>query len=260
MIRARHKRSSKSKPKPSPQRASNGLEGIAAWEATKGNCRNLEPVEAVRESGWLSAEYRRRFRMPEIDWKKIVAALQAKKIPFVLTGAYGIATWTGRPRSTHDVDILVKGGRNHARAVKAIQLLYPDLEMHMFTGLAAFFVPGERESVIDVIYPHRDDIAQTLATALWVEDGGIKFRIPTLETALANKYGASLSLLRDAGKRAQDMVDFYFMVKQSLEEGRQPIDMERVAELGELVCPDGGGVELVRLVKEAKLGNVPRLS
>jgi hypothetical protein len=56
------------------------------------------------------------------------------------------------------------------------------------------------------------------------------------------------------------MVDFYFMVKQSLDEGREPIDMERVAELGELVCPDGGGAEIVRLVQDAKLGKVPRLT
>ena len=139
--------------------------------------------------------------MPEINLDKIIAALQAKKIPFVLTGAYGIATWTGRPRSTHDVDILVKSGRNHARAVKAIQELYPDLEMHNLTGVAAFFVPGERESVIDVTFPHRHDIAESLATAIWIVDKGMRYRIPQLEPALANKYGASLSLNPDAGKR-----------------------------------------------------------
>jgi hypothetical protein len=195
--------------------------------------------------------------MPAIEMRTIVKALQAKKIPFVLTGAHGIATWTGRPRSTHDVDILVKSGRNYARAVKAIQALYPDLEMRVFYGVAAYFVRGEKESVIDVTYPHRLDIGQTLETAMWLDDEGLRYRIPRLEAALANKYGASLALNRDAGKRAQDMVDFYGMVKHSLDEGREPIDMDRLAELGELVWPGGGGEEITRFVEMAKAGEVP---
>ena len=241
-------------------RPGDGLAGNAEWEAMKGRCRNLRPDDAVRECAYLSAEYRRRWNMPEISLDKIIAALRAKKIPFVLTGAYGIATWTGRPRSTHDVDILVKSGRNHARAVKAVQALYPDLELRSFAGLAAFFVPGETESVIDVVYPHRNDIAETLATAIWIEDKGKRYRIPALEAALANKYGAMLSLGRDPIKRGQDGVDFATMVKHSMDKGRDPIDLERLAELGELVWPGGGGEEVVRLVEESKAGKVPNLS
>jgi hypothetical protein len=45
----------------------------------------------------------------------ILEALTAKKVPFVLTGAHGISSWTGLPRATHDVDILVKSGSNYAR-------------------------------------------------------------------------------------------------------------------------------------------------
>ena len=234
-----------------------GLESNPEWEAMKGRCRNLRPADAVRECGFLSAQYRKRFAMPEIDWQRIVTALQAKKIPFVLTGAHGISTWTGRPRSTHDVDILVKSGRNYTRAINAIKALYPELEMRNFFGVAAFFVPGETESVIDVTYPHRLDIAQTLATAVWIEDETRRYRIPALEAALANKYGASLSPTRDAGKRGQDMVDFYSMVKHSLDEGRDPIDLDRVAELGELVWPGGGGKEILYFVEQAKAGEVP---
>ena len=51
---------------------------------------------------------------------QILAALRAKKVPFVLTGAHGIAPWTGRPRATYDVDILCKAGRNQQRAMKAL--------------------------------------------------------------------------------------------------------------------------------------------
>jgi hypothetical protein len=260
MSRERPNGAVKTRAKPRTLRPGAGLDGRAEWEAMKARCHNLTPAAAVRETAYLSAQYRRRFGMPEIDLKKIVVALQGKRIPFVLTGAHGIATWTGRPRSTHDVDILVKSGRNYARAVKAIQSLYPDLEVRNFAGVAAFFVSGETWSVIDVTYPHRLDIAQTLETAIWFEDQGLRFRIPKLEAALANKYGAMLAFTRDAGKRGQDAVDFYGMVKHSLDEGRDPIDLEWLEELGELVWPGGGGAEILRFVDEAKAGKVPNPS
>jgi hypothetical protein len=197
------------------------------------------PGKAVRECADLSDLFRRRHRVAGvvIDFDMIIGTLLKKKIPFVLTGAHGISTWTGRPRSTQDVDILVKPGRNYARELRAVQGLYPRLETRLLPGVAALFVPGEKESVIDVIYPHRLDLARTLETSLWIEDRGKRYRIPALEAALANKYGASLALNRDAGKRAQDMVDFYTMVRHSLDEGRTPIDMEELAEMGELVWP-----------------------
>src|SRR5712692_8225918 len=107
-----------------------GLHGSPEWEAMKAVCRDLPPPAAVRECADLSAWYRRRHRVADvvIDFDNIVSTLQKKKIPFVLTGAHGISTWTGRPRATHDVDILVKSGSNYARAVRVIRALYPGLE------------------------------------------------------------------------------------------------------------------------------------
>jgi hypothetical protein len=234
----------------------------AEWEKMKASCRNLRPHDAVMECAALSALYRRMHRSMspvQPDFRQIITTLQAKKIRFVLTGAHGISTWTGRPRSTHDVDVLVKGGRNHARAVKALRALYPEMEVRNFTGLTAFFVPGERESVIDVIFPHRADIEVTLQTAVLIEKEGLEYRIPALEAALANKYGAMNNLLRDPGKRTIDAADFYFMVRHSLDAGREPIDLEQLSALGEMVWPGGGGAEILGLVEQAKAGQVPTL-
>jgi hypothetical protein len=238
------------------------LPGVPEWEKVKGNCRNLLPHDAVNECAWLSDQYHRRHRRMapvQPEFRRIVATLRQKKIPFVLTGAYGISTWTGRPRATQDVDILVKGGRNQGRAVNALKALYPELEVRSFGGLTAFFVPGERESVIDVIYPHRAVIEVTLQTGVWIEEEGLRYRIPTLEAALANKYGAMLTPNRDAGKRGQDAVDFYTMVRHSTDEGREPIDLEQLRTLGELVWPGGRGKEILRLVEQVKAGGVPTL-
>jgi hypothetical protein len=104
-------------------------------DAWKGNCRPLSHVAAVRECAFLSEQYRRHWRARSgivIEFRKVVKVLRAKKVPFVLVGAYGISSWTGRPRATHDVDILVRSGRNHARAVKALREAFPELEVRNF--------------------------------------------------------------------------------------------------------------------------------
>jgi Nucleotidyl transferase AbiEii toxin, Type IV TA system len=244
-------------------RSARGLPGIPEWEATKGNSRPLGHPEAVAECAELSDQYRRMWRRGTagmVELNSIVQTLRAKKVPFVLTGAHGISGWTGRPRATKDVDILVKSGRNYARAVNALRALYPSLEIRQFAGVTGFFLPGEKESVIDVTYPHRPDLQETLQTAIWVEEGGNRYRVPALEAALANKYGAMLTLNRDPGKRGQDAVDFFYMVRHAAEEGRQPIDLEKLRDLGEKVWPGGGGAEILRLIEEVKEGRVPNVN
>jgi len=231
-----------------------------AWEAAKAARRNLDHNDAVQESFFLQKQYRSlwssKVAPSPVDLNAILRTLIQKKIPFVLTGAHAIGGWTGRPRATHDVDILVKGGRNHARAVNAMRGLYPQLEVRDFAGVTAFFIPGEKESVIDVTYPHRADIEETLAHPVWTEDKGLglRYRIPALEAALANKYGAMITPTRDPGKRAIDVADFTFMVKHSRDEGQQAIDMQKLETLGEKVWPGGGGTEILRLVEEVKAG------
>jgi hypothetical protein len=223
----------------------------------KATRRSLSHGEAVRESAFLSAQWQRmwgRRTTIQVDLRQLIQTLTAKKVPFVLTGAQAIGGWTGRPRATKDVDILVKPGRNLTRAVKAVRELYPQLEVREVAGVWAFFVPGEKDSVIDITYPPRADLAETLAHPVWVEDRGLRYRIPALEAALANKYGAMLTPSRNLGKRTNDGADFTNMVLHSLDEGQQPIDLQQLAALGEKVWPGGGGEEILRLVEQVKAG------
>jgi hypothetical protein len=229
----------------------------------KASRRSVSHHEAVQESAWITrTQWRLMGKMDaaKIELNQIIKKLTQKRIPFVLTGAHALGGWTGRPRATHDVDILVKGGRNYARAVKAMRELYPHLEVREFFGVTGFFLPGETESVIDVTYPHRADIEETLAHPIWVEEKGLKYRIPTVEAALANKYGAMLTVNRNPRKRGQDALDFSWMVAHSLEEGRQPIDLDKLASLGEKVWPSGGGEEILRLVEQVKAGGIVDLN
>jgi hypothetical protein len=235
------------------------------WEKAKSARRNINHDDAVQESDYLQKQFRMmwsdRVASSPVDLNQILRTLSEKRIPFVLTGAHAIGGWTGRPRSTQDVDILVKAGRNLTRAVNALKGLYPELEIRNFFGVTAFFIPGEKESVIDVTYPHRADIEETLANPVWVENKaqGLRYRIPSLEAALANKYGAMITLNRRPEKRAIDMGDFGWMVTHSLDEGRKPIDLEKLAALGEKVWPGGGGTEILRLVEHVKAGKAINL-
>src|SRR5258708_29842932 len=123
---------------PQTVRTGKWLAGIPEWEASKASRRNLSHAAAVRECAQLTTQYRKMgATMADVivELDQVIQALTAKKIPFVLTGAHGISGWTGRPRATHDIDILVKGGKNYARAVSAIRALYPQLEARRFAGV-----------------------------------------------------------------------------------------------------------------------------
>lgn len=228
------------------------------WEAAKAARRSLAHDDAVRETDALQRQFRklwgRRVPASPVDLSLVLRTLAGKKVPFVLSGAHGIGGWTGRPRATQDVDILVKSGRNHARAVKVIAALYPELESREFVGVTAFFVPGGKDSVLDVAYPHRADLEDTLIHPVWTENRelGIRYRVPALENALANKYGAMITLTRALAKRQQDIVDFTWMVVHA-EDGNRPIDLPRLKILGEKVWP-GGGEEILALVERVRSG------
>ena len=243
---------------------SRNFRGIPSWpgDAYKGYCHSLTHAEAVAECAQLTEQYRRMWQSEAFGLAKVHSVLQflrAKKIPFILTGTYGIAAWTGRPRATRDVNILTRAGRNHSRAANTLRTEFPSLETRQVAEGIDFFLPGKKERLIDVAYPHRRDLAETLETSLWVQDGGLRYRVPTLEAALANKYGAMLTSSREFVQRMQDLVDFCYMVRHSLDDGRQPIHLKKLKALGEKVKP-GGGNEVLRFVQEAQSDKLPDLN
>src|SRR5262249_25227986 len=129
-----------------------------------------------------------------------------------------------------------------------------------FPGVTAFFRPGENVSLIDVIWPNRPDIEDTLTHPVWVRGKGLRYRIPTLENALANKYGAMLTSARDVKKRVQDALDFSWMVQHSLDADQSAIDLRRLRSLGEMVWSGGGGEEILRLCEQVRQGGMVDLA
>lgn len=216
------------------------------------------PEEAIRRGAFITNRianlWRGKLVVTPLDLYDVLRALAAKKVPFVLTGANAVNTYSGRPRATGDVDILTKPGRNHSRAVNVIKERFPELEARVFRFGTAFYRAGEREPVIHVVLAFRKDNAESLVDAIWVDDkqNRVRYRIPALECCLANKYGAMLDPTRRVQKRLMDLADFGWMVVHSTDPGQAPVDMARLEELGEMVWPGGGGKELVRLVEMVK--------
>src|SRR5438445_10670559 len=92
-----------------------------AWERVKAARRNLDHNQAVQESVFLEKQHRAQWSnkvaASPVHLSQALRALAQKKIAFVLTGAHAIVGWTGRPRATHDLHVLTKRGRHHARTL-----------------------------------------------------------------------------------------------------------------------------------------------
>jgi hypothetical protein len=94
---------------------------------------------------------------------------------------------------------------------------------------------------------------EALKNTRQVELEGQKYLIPTLEMALTLKFAPMISPNREIRKKYQDAHDFMAMVE------RHPdIDLDKLAELGELVY-HGGGAELVKMVGQARRGETLNL-
>ena len=59
---------------------------------------------------------------------------------------------------------------------------------------------------------------------------------------------------RELWKRNLDIADFTLIVAHSLEDGEQPIDLEKLENLGEKVWKGGGGDEVIHLIGLVKAG------
>lgn len=178
----------------------------------------------------------------------VISVLNANGISFVLVGAYGLAGWTKAPRATQDVDVLV-ASRQHKKAVRELLAAFPHLEVEELDVVSRLSDRETHAVAIDVMKP------TLLYRAIfkpghteWVETETGSYRIPSLEMALAMKFAPMSSLHRADAKKYLDAHDFILMVQSNPE-----IDLEKLAELGELVF-GGGGKNLLELVRKVRAG------
>src|SRR5262249_49249068 len=178
---------------------------------------------------------------------EVIRVLTGAKVRFMLVGAHGIAAGRDEPRATQDVDVLV-GYRQHQKATRALLAAFPQLQVDDQEVVVRLSDPESGRVLIDVMKSVQPLHREGLRHATNVKAEGLIYKVPSLEMALALKFGPMVSTVRADPKKYRDASDFMLMVKKNLS-----IDLEILAQLGELVYP-GGGEEIVELVRKTRAG------
>jgi hypothetical protein len=178
---------------------------------------------------------------------EVIRVLNAAKVRFMLLGAHGIGGWTGKPRATQDVDVLV-AARGHKKAVAALLAAFPHLKADDNEVVTLLRDPETNAVAIDVMKPNQPLYRDALKYGHEVESGGQRYQIPSLELALAMKFSAMISLTRADRDKFVDAGDFMYMV-----DSNPDIDHVKLRALGQLVY-NGGGDEIVEKVRQVRAG------
>lgn len=177
----------------------------------------------------------------------VIRILNRERVSFVLVGLHGLSGWMNEPRGTEDVDVVV-ALRQIKKATRGLHTAFPHLVVEDHEVVVRFRDPERNKVVIDLMKPVQTLYRETFKHVHEVSAKGERYRIPSLEMALAMKFGAMLSPNRADEDKFQDAHDFIRMVKTN-----KDIDVPRLGELGELVF-GGGGARLTEMVRQVKAG------
>jgi hypothetical protein len=178
---------------------------------------------------------------------EVIGVLNDAGVRFLLVGAHGVGGWMQKPRATQDVDVLV-AARGLKKAVKALLAAFPQLEPEDHEVVTRLRHRETHQVAIDVLKPTQPLFREALKHTFPVRSGGQSYQIPSLEMALVLKFAPMISLTRADVDKYQDAHDFARIILAN-----PNIDLEKLAELGELVYP-GGGQEIVEKVRQVRAG------
>jgi hypothetical protein len=195
------------------------------------------------KSSKLSGVYVPHFIRPE----DVIRVLNAAKVSFTLVGAHGLGGWTGKPRATEDVDIVVVQ-RHVKKAVTVLTAAFPNLDVDAQPAVVRLRDRETNAVAIDVMKPNQAIIQAALKHTHTVRSGRTTYKVPSLEMALALKFAPMVSVNRSDLDKQQDAVDFGRMAVTN-----PNLDLDQLATLGELVYP-GGGKEIVEFVRRVRAG------
>jgi hypothetical protein len=205
-------------------------------------------ARAMRIAVSLTSDFRQTNRKGAMDIKPqdVIDVLNAAGVKkWVLMGLHGYAGYLPQPRATQDVDVLISR-RDRKKAANALREKWPSLIVEEFEPVVRFkdpadcFADGRPKPVIDLMLPWSPlNEAILKEKDLVVIDRETQHVIPTVEAALASKYAAMISKLRDQEKKEYDAGDFRRIARANYDR----IDRDRLRRLGELIW-EGGGAEL----------------
>jgi len=170
--------------------------------------------------------------------------LNAAQLKGVLVGAHAVNARAGDPRATLDVDIVAEKPK---KVVELLHRAFPELDVHDHPVVTRFKDNG-REA-IDVIKPISSRLfKRVLKMAEILSVDGVPIPVGEIEALIALKFQAMTNPSRAEEKKFKDASDFIGMSKQL-----KRVDETKLNELGDLAF-EGGGAELLKLVKNARDG------
>ena len=119
---------------------------------------------------------------------EVIKILNKAGVRFVLVGAHGLGGWTKKPRATEDVDVVV-AARGHKKALAAVLAAFPHLQSEDTDVVTRLRDPEDGIVRIDLMKPTQALFKAALANTRTVESGGQVYQVPSLEMALAMKFG-----------------------------------------------------------------------
>ncbi|MCK6439702.1 MAG: hypothetical protein L6Q71_05810 [Planctomycetes bacterium] len=171
------------------------------------------------------------------DIAEDVARLAATRgVKLVLIGAHAANLYTGKPRSSKDVDFIA----DKPEALGELEGLKRELHDDVVR-----YVDENGHEVIDLLRPHPPLFKHVLSTT--TQHG--PFFVPSLEMMLGLKFFAMVNPRREWEDRNQDALDFTRIVRHN----KTSLDRKAVAAIGELVYA-GGADEMLGYVDDALAG------
>lgn len=185
-----------------------------------------------------------RMQGQEIGPSDVIPVLQKAGLKHVLVGAHAISAWAGDPRATLDVDVVAS---RPAQARNVLAAAFPDLAVEEHPVVIRF--KRGRHQVIDIIRPTSSPIFKAaLKHVTRVKLERIEVDVPKLEMALALKFAAMASPMRQVKDKHQDAHDFIAMVQHNSD-----VNSAELMAFGELIYP-GGGADVAKLIADARAG------
>ena len=178
---------------------------------------------------------------------QVIAVLNKHAISFVLVGLHGYVAWLREPRGTMEVDVIV-AARQVKKAVKALLEAFTDLEAVDLEVVTRLKRKGTEDVLIDVMKPIQQPHQQVFKHTVTVEEKGQRYRIPSLEMALAMKFAPMVSLSRADEDKHQDAHDFILLVKNNPD-----IDLDKLQTIAEGIY-GGAGQEIAEMVRRVRAG------
>jgi hypothetical protein len=129
-------------------------------------------------------------------------------IILVLVGANAVNIYSGKPRTSQDVDFICDKPQKLIALIKKVLANY---RLKIKESAAVFRINKDGQEFMDIIKPYNDLLKMALLKTKRVQG----FYIPIIEIVVALKYAAMISPHRQQDDQLQDAVDFARIIRNN---------------------------------------------